>query len=243
MTNTNRNALAAGLSLAVTPLVLQVPFGLLAAKYDYPDILLRDAGEVLTRFHDAGPGMVWTWWFYALCTLGLFVAALTVPDALGMTGSAKKFSTATGLVASFAQLLGLLRWVFVVPYLAQAWVEHAADQQTLRVVFETQHRLFGVLLGEHVGQLFMALWTASVALHLANKVLRGLGLLSAATLLLGLGAGLARAVPMPALVTHAPLIGFLAWVIWAVATGVVLLRTQLNTAAAQPLVAAGQATR
>lgn len=224
MTNTNRRAsLVAGLALAVTPLLLQVPFSLLAAKYDYPDILLRDAGEVLTRFHDAGPAMVWTWWAYALCTLGLFVAALTAPDALGLQGSLKKFSTVTGVVASIAMLLGLLRWVFVVPYLAQAWVDNSVDHGTLRVVFETQHRLFGVLLGEHVGQLFMGLWTASVAFALASKWLRTLGLVSAATLLLGLLANLGRVVPMPAAVGHAPLVGFLLWVVWAVGTGVVLL--------------------
>lgn len=239
MTNTHRTTLIAGLSLAVTPLVLQVPFGLLAARYEYPDILLRDAGEVLTRFHDAGPGMVWTWWFYAACTLGLFVAALTVPDALQLGGAAKRFSTATGLVAAFAQLLGLLRWVFVVPYLAQAWVDQPADHHMLRLIFETQHRLFGVLLGEHVGQLFMALWTASVALYQRAKWLRTLGLSSAALLLVGLGAGLARAVPMPAFVTHAPLFGFLAWVVWAVATGVVLL----NMAAVAPLAVAARAVR
>src|SRR5262245_55068883 len=98
MTNTNRSTLLAGLALTLTPLLLQVPFGLLAAKYDYPDILLRDAGEVLTRFHAGGSGMIWTWWAYALCTVGLLIAALNVKTS--------RFGTVAGVIASFAQLLG-----------------------------------------------------------------------------------------------------------------------------------------
>lgn len=217
MTNTNRSAVVAGLALTLTPLILQVPFGLLAAKYDYPDILLRDAGEVLTRFHDAGPSMIWTWWAYAMCTVGLLIAAIKMPNA-------STFSRTTGTIAAFAQLLGLLRWVFVVPFLADAWVANTVGHGTLTVIFEAQHRLFGVLLGEHVGQLFMGLWTASIAWNQSVKWIRALGLISASTLIIGLGAGLARVVPMPGVVAHAPLIGFLLWVIWAVATGIVLLR-------------------
>ncbi len=73
-----RQRLVIGLSLIAFPLAVQVPFTLLVERFSYPDILLRSADEVLTRFHAGGSAMVFTWYAYALCTLGLlFVATLS----------------------------------------------------------------------------------------------------------------------------------------------------------------------
>lgn len=219
----NRTRLALGLSLAAFPLAVQIPFSLLIATYDYPDILMRGADEVLTRFHAGGPAMVWTWYAYALCTLGLGFAAVGLPEALEQRGAVARLSVVAGVIAALSQLLGLLRWTLVVPFLASRWVEHPEQRAVLEPLYEVQHRLFGVMLGEHVGQLFMAVWAALVSVMLlraaASRVLVGLGLLSAALFMVGLGAGLARAVPMPDFVTHAPLAGFLVWSVWAVAVG------------------------
>ena len=40
----------AGLFLIVLPVAFNVAFGLLAARFDYPDVLRRPTGEVLERF-------------------------------------------------------------------------------------------------------------------------------------------------------------------------------------------------
>jgi hypothetical protein len=85
-----------------------------------------------------------------------------------------------------------------------------------------------VLLGEHVGQLFMGVWTALASLlllrALGSRVLAGLGFLAAALFLVGLGAGLSRAVPMPAALQQLPMVAFILWSLWSIATGVALLR-------------------
>lgn len=39
----------------------------------------------------------------------------------------------------------------------------------------------------------------------------------------GLGSGVSRAVPMPAFVQPLPMIAFIAWSVWALATGVLLV--------------------
>lgn len=220
----NRQRLVVGLSLVAFPLAVQVPFGLLVSNFSYPDILLRGADEVLTRFHAGGSGLVWTWYVYALCTLGLGFAASTLPEALEQRGTVARLSVITGLIASLAQLLGLLRWTLVVPFLAQRWVEHPEQHETLELVYEVQHRLFGVMLGEHVGQLFMGVWTALVSVMLLRsaKWLSVAGLISAVMFVLGLGAGLARSVPMPGFVQSLPMVAFIAWSLWAIATGVLV---------------------
>lgn len=219
--------LVAGIALILFPVAVQVPFGLLAARFSYPDILTRDAGEVLTRFQAGGPAMVWTWYAYALCTLGLAVIATLLPRALGQTGPVAQLSTLSGVLASVAQLFGLLRWTMVVPFLAERWVANPEQRPALEVAYEVQHRLFGVMIGEHGGQIFMGAWTALASVLLwragAFKAIPLAGFAAAALFIAGLGAQLGRAVPVPDALDHAPLYAFIVWSLWAIGAGLVLV--------------------
>ncbi len=235
--------LAVGVALIGFPLAVQVPFNLLAVRYSYPDILNRTAGEVLTRFHEGGAGMIWTWYAYALCTLGLLFAAALLPEALGQKGGVARVSVIAGVLASVTQLLGLLRWTLVVPFLAERWVAQPEQRPMLELAFEVQHRLFGVMIGEHAGQLFMGLWTATASVLLARaaapRFVAIAGHVSAALFIAGLGAQLARYVALPAFVTTLPLLAFVAWSLWAIAAGVVLVRGYWPSRSRKPLTNSG----
>lgn len=216
-----------GLALVAFPLAVQLPFNLLAVRYSYPDILSRSTDEILTRFHSGGGAMISTWYAYALCTLGLAFVATLLPSALNQQGTpAARLSVVAGTVAAVAQLIGLLRWTLVVPFLADAWVAHPEQHATLEIAFQLQHRLFGTMIGEHVGQLFMAGWTASAAFMLfkanAPKAITALGAVSAALFLVGL---------------HAPtaaLLAFIAWSLWAISAGVFTARRSQGKAEQWP---------
>ena len=243
----NRQRLVVGLSLIAFPLAVQVPFTLLVERFSYPDILQRTADEVLTRFHAGGSAMVWTWYAYALCTLGLAFIAVLLPDVLEQKGAVARASVVSGVIAAIAQLLGLLRWTLVVPFLATRWVEHADQHQALEIAHEVQHRLFGVLLGEHVGPLFMAAWTASASVMIlkanGSRLIAGAGFLSAVLFLGGLGSGLSRAVLMPAFVQQLPMVAFIAWSLWAIATGVLLVvRSRAGVGSGRPMKAVSLGT-
>jgi hypothetical protein len=59
-------ATLAGLLLIVMPAALNVAFGMLAARFDYPDILRRPTDEVLSRFEAGGTGLVLLRWSFAM---------------------------------------------------------------------------------------------------------------------------------------------------------------------------------
>lgn len=226
---------AVGLAFVLFPILVQVPFNLLAISFDYPDILREGAGEVLPRFHAGGRRLLFEWYAYALLVVPLLVAILALPRALDARGSRLlEIATGIGAVSGAAQLIGLLRWTFAVPLLASRWVaagDAPATREAIAIAYDTQHALLGVLLGEHVGQLTLALWTAGVSLWLWREVkerwLAAVGLASAAAFLLGLGDGLATVEALPRALhwmTEAPLVAFLAWTVWCVWLGVRLLR-------------------
>lgn len=65
------------------------------------------------------------------------------------------------MIAGVTQAMDLARWVFAVPGLAAIASDPAATaaaKETAIVVFNALHQYAGVALGEHIGQIFTALW-------------------------------------------------------------------------------------
>ena len=63
-------------------------------------------------------------------------------------------SVLTGVLAALVQVLGLIRWPFLVPYLARGAEQADADSargEAIDVVFQSLHRYLGVAVGEHLG--------------------------------------------------------------------------------------------
>src|SRR5918999_1059821 len=63
-------------------------------------------------------------------------------------------ATTVGVLAAFVQLLGLVRWPFLVPYLARTAADPDATEarrEAVDVVFQSFNRYLGVAVGEHLG--------------------------------------------------------------------------------------------
>jgi Domain of unknown function (DUF4386) len=83
-------------------------------------------------------------------------------------------ATATGLGAALVQVLGLVRWPFVVPHLARLAADPAATPATrdaVEVAFQTLNRYLGVAVGEHLGYLLTGGWTALAGVALLQSEL------------------------------------------------------------------------
>ncbi len=131
-----------------------------------------------------------------------------------------------GVIAGLVQTLGFLRWPFLVPYLAHAYLDPAASEAqraAATLVFEAFNRYAGMAVGEHLGYLSTSVWTFLVGLLMLRAPLFGRWLgLSGMVLAVGVAAGLLE----PAGVAFAGAvnaISYLAWALWLVAVGVVLL--------------------
>ena len=127
------------------------------------------------------------------------------------------------MLAALVQFLGLIRWTFLVPFLAQV----DADDQVVDIVFQAFHRYLGVAVGEHLGYLFTGAWTslAGVALVQSAAVPGWLGVIGiaigpvlAACSLEFVGRGWKPAERLTP-------IAYIAWSLWLVATGAALIVT------------------
>jgi hypothetical protein len=209
----------------------------LSSTFDWPDVLREPADVVLPAFVAGGTGLVWTWFATAWTYAVLLVPILLLPTVLGRRSDpVLRVATYVGATSVLLSLIGFLRWVFVVPPLADSYVTgNATTRAAVDAAWTAQHQFGGALLGEHLGQLLAIGWSVTLSIViLRSRVLpRWLGvsgLAVSAVYLLNQGDILSTAMPGFPVWDLAGLLGSTGWGLWVAALGVVLLRRSVSAA-------------
>jgi hypothetical protein len=221
----------AGAFLIVAPLWFNATFALLGKRFEYPAILRKPSGEILDRFRAGGSTLILLWWTCMVSGLLLIPTVVLLGQALGFAGIVPVAVT-IGVLAGLVQMLGLLRWVYLVPSLARAHADPALSEgqrDATVVVFRAMHQYLGVGLGEHIGYLFTGIWSILIGVAIAGRellpswmgwvgIVIGAGLIIASAEFLGYneerGWKLAGAA-IPIL--------YIAWSLWLLAMGIALI--------------------
>jgi hypothetical protein len=210
----------------------------LSSTFDWPDVLRRPADVVLPAFLAGGTSLVWTWFATAWTYAVLAVPILLLPAALGRRGDpVLRVATWAGVTSVVLSVIGFLRWVFVVPPLAESYAAgNAATRAAVDAAWTAQHQFGGALLGEHLGQLLAIGWSLTLSVVvLRSRVLPrwvgATGLLVSGVYLLNQGDVLATAVPGFPVWELAGLLGSTGWGLWVVVLGVAVLRRSAVPAA------------
>ena len=216
-----------GLLLIVVPLAFNITFFLLQRTFEYPDILRKPTDTILRRFKEGGAPLRRLWYAFAFSAVLFTPAPVMVqqvfqPDAPWYL----LVGTALGVLAGAVQFLGLIRWPFLVPSLADIYTDTASSQATrdsVAVIFQAFHRYAGVAIGEHLGYIFTSAWTillciTIIATDLVNPLFGWLGIIPALGVLVGV---FEETGFKPAGAINA--ISYLLWSVWLIAFGVTLL--------------------
>lgn len=216
-----------GLLLILLPIAFNVIFFLLQRTFEYPDILRKPTDYILGQFNAGGKRLILTWYCFAITTLIFVPIAILVHQVLaGDDLPYMVLATTVGVLAGIVQFLGLIRWTFVVPYLAQTYFEPGsspATRESIAIVFQAFHRYAGAAIGEHLGYLCTSIWTAFIALAIAQSPqfsawLGWIGFIPAIGIFIGL---FEEAGFKPAGAINA--ISYILWSIWLIALGVIFL--------------------
>jgi len=223
----------AGVFLIVVPILFNAGFTLLAQRFDYPDVLRRPTPEVLDRFRAGGSSLLVVWWVFALSAVLLAPLVVLLAGELGdADATLVALSVVVGVLAAAVQFLGLIRWPFLVPYLAREADKAppgSARAEAIDVVFQSFNRYLGVAVGEHLGYLLTGAWTvlAGAALIQGDAVAGWLGVLGVVIgplFLVSAAEFLGRFEPSGwKLAGRLTPIAYIAWSLWLIALGVALL--------------------
>jgi uncharacterized protein DUF4386 len=215
------------LLLIVVPIAFNVTFFLLQRAFEYPDILRKPTDTILRRFREGGASLRRLWYAFTFSALlftpvPVMVQQVFQPDLPWFL----VVGTTIGVLAGAVQFLGLIRWPFLVPSLAELYTSSDSSQATrdaAAVVFQAFHRYAGVAIGEHLGYLFTSTWTillciALIQTNLVHPLLGWLGLIPALGIVFGVfeETGLKAAGAINA-------ISYILWSVWMISFGVALL--------------------
>ena len=178
-------------------------------------------------FQEGGAPLRRLWYAYTLSAVLFTPVPVLVQQVFGP--DAPWFllvGTVNGVLAGVVQFLGLIRWPFLVPSLAEIYTDPKSTQATrdsAAVTFQAFHRYAGVTIGEHLGFLFTSAWTVLLCIAIiqtgfVNPLLGWLGILPAIGVLVGVfeetgfkAAGVINA------------ISYILWSVWLIAFGIALL--------------------
>ena len=146
--------------LIAAAVLTNAAFTVLGTVFNYPDVLGEPVEDILAAFR-ANQTTVVAW--FAVMALS---AALFAPIAIGVgrlsTHRAMRIAVPVGIAAAVVQVIGLARWPVLVPGFA---ADAASSDPTIaagaRDSFLLAHRVLGTVVGETLGYLLTAAWTAA----------------------------------------------------------------------------------
>ncbi len=154
-------------------------FFILSSAINWPASLDDAASVALPRLiEQAGPVMI-GYSFYLMVGLLLVPATAALNARLGLSGAIASLTMAFAIMSAIAKSIGITRWLFAMPSLAQAYVAPGSDQSGITLLYEILNAYAGNI-GEMLGiSLFSGVWTLLIAYALmqhSGKTAKWLGI-------------------------------------------------------------------
>jgi hypothetical protein len=226
-----------GLFFIIGAVLVNIPYTLLILNFDYPDILRAPVDHILTQFQAGGSPLIYTWLAFAWVGLPMLFGAIMLKRILEKENSFfLETATTIGVIGFVVQVIGLLRWVFVIPVIARLYTDPTtttATKESLSALFTGIHQYGGVVLGEHMGQFFIIVWMSMISAIIYKSPMFArwvawLGWIASAVYLLAQTELLATAIPDFPVIGWAGLLGSLLWLLWMIVIGVYLIKNKAD---------------
>ncbi len=213
------HARVAAASLASASLLAIAGFTVLGIVFEYPQILEEPTRDVLALFRENQTSV--TTWFLVLAVSAALMAPAGIALGRLAGGRLGRWIAIVGIAAATVQVIGLQRWITLVPGIARDALDPAAREDA-EARFELFHLVLGKVVGETIGYALTAVFTVLVVLALRRTILPGwaaaVGYTAAALIATGIAVPL---VPAASLTNFA---GYVVWCAWLLLVSWLLVR-------------------
>ena len=155
-----------------------VVFSYLAATFGYPDVLDRQAEDVLPALAAGGFALRVAWLIYGAIPVTLLVGGIAAMPFLERGGgrTVARFGGAFAVIAAVSMMVGLLRWPSIHWALAERWGDASADQREIHAaIFDSANVYLGNMFGEYIGETALAGWFITMGIALRGIYCNWLG--------------------------------------------------------------------
>ena len=218
------NARLAGAALALAAALAIAGFTALGSIFEYPQILDEPTGDILALFRQHQTAVMS--WFLVLAISAALIAPAGIWLGRMAGGTLGRAIAAVGIAAATVQVVGLQRWVTLVPAISQDALD-PARRPAAEHRFELWHTVLGKAIGETFGYALTATFTVLVVVALRRSVLpRWLAIVGyTAAALIATGV----VIPLLEAASLTNFAGYIIWCAWLLAVAVVLFRLRATT--------------
>jgi uncharacterized protein DUF4386 len=218
------NARLAGAALALAAALAIAGFTALGSIFEYPQILDEPTGDILALFRQHQTAVMS--WFLVLAISAALIAPAGIWLGRMAGGTLGRAIAAVGIAAATVQVVGLQRWVTLVPAISRDALD-PARRPAAEHRFELWHTVLGKAVGETLGYALTATFTVLVVVALRRSVLpRWLAIVGyTAAALIATGV----VIPLLEAASLTNFAGYIIWCAWLLAVAVVLFRLRATT--------------
>jgi hypothetical protein len=218
------NARLAGAALALAAALAIAGFTALGSIFEYPQILDEPTGDILALFREHQIAVMS--WFGVLVVSAALIAPAGIWLGRLAGGTLGRAIAAVGIAAATVQVVGLQRWLTLVPAISQDALD-PARRAAAEHRFELWHTVLGKAIGETLGYALTATFTVLVVVALRRTVLpRWLAIVGyTAAALIATGV----VIPLLDAASLTNFAGYIIWCAWLLAVAVVLFRLRATT--------------
>jgi len=163
------SARAASLFLSVQFVLMITAYIVLSSAINWPISLDDPASISLPRLVQQAVPVRFGYACYLMVALLIVPATAALNARLELTGAIAASTLGLAVLSATAKAIGISRWLFAMPGLANAYVAPGADQATIALVFQTLDAYAGGI-GEIVGVgLVSGVWTLVVSGAIFSK--------------------------------------------------------------------------
>lgn len=213
------DARIAAACLALASALAIAGFTALGSVFEYPQILEEPTGDVLALFRHHQTAV--TAWFLVLVVSAALLAPAGVFLGRMVGGAPGRGLTGVAIAAATVQVIGLQRWVTLVPGIADDALIPSRRAEA-EDSFEVWHVWLGKVLGETIGYALTAIFTVLIVLALRRTLLPGwlavTGYVTAALIATGV---VIPVLPAASLTNFA---GYVVWCLWLLTVATLLVR-------------------
>ncbi|MBX3487807.1 DUF4386 family protein [Parvibaculum sp.] len=150
------------LLLAGHIVLLFAGFTILAAVFDFPEVLRLPAPERLALFQDGQSVIMPTYWMLAMTGITQVLLTVLLWRTLGpAAGTAATLALVFGILTGFGQAMGFGRWAILIPWLAERMADPStteAGHEAIALMEGAFNRYAGMLVGEHLSNICWGFW-------------------------------------------------------------------------------------
>lgn len=169
-----------GLAFIFEQLVFLIAFYILGSSINWPASLDLSAEKAFPLITANQTAVFTGYYFYLGSSILLIVAALLVKSALfeknnALLNALLSIATGFGVVSGAMKMLGIVRWLFAMPMLAEKYLDPTSSASVKQMAILNYDLLnaYAGKIGEHIGvQLLTALFiaTLSLAIMQSNRI-------------------------------------------------------------------------